>query len=91
MTQRHPPTRSPGTPTLASLSQIDSVTIEDVDRMARFDHSIVISVHMKLNMDVLLEKMWEFLGMVWLLRHAQCLSCVCVWVWRGYVGAGACT
>jgi hypothetical protein len=32
--------------------------------MARFDHSIVISVHMKLNMEVLLEKMWEFLGMV---------------------------
>lgn len=45
-------------------NKIDSVTIEDVDRMARFDHSIVISVHMKLNMEVLLEKMWEFLGMV---------------------------
>ena len=29
-------------------------------------YSTVISVHMKLNMDVLLEKMWEYLGMVML-------------------------
>jgi ribosome-interacting GTPase 1 len=32
--------------------------------MARFPNSIVISVHMKLNLDVLLEKMWEYLGLV---------------------------
>jgi hypothetical protein len=57
--------------------QIDSVTIEDVDRMARFANSTVISVHMKLNMEVLLEKMWEYLGMVRGPARARTRSCGC--------------
>ncbi len=54
------------------LAQIDSIPIEDVDRLARLQYSIVLSVHMKLNMDVLLEKMWEYLGMVCCLVFSCC-------------------
>ena len=39
-------------------------------------YSTVISVHMKLNMDVLLEKMWEYLGMVMLVAAAVGSACL---------------
>jgi len=45
-------------------NKIDSVSIEDVDEIARRPHSVVISCHMGLNMDFLLEKIWEKLALV---------------------------
>ena len=40
-------------------NKVDSVTIEDVDRLARLPHTVVMSVHMDLNIDGLLEKVSE--------------------------------
>lgn len=49
---------------LYAYNKIDTVTIEDVDVLAHNPHSVVIGVNMRLNIDYLLEKMWEYLGLV---------------------------
>jgi ribosome-interacting GTPase 1 len=41
------------------FNKIDSVSLEQVDKLARESHSIVISCEMSLNLDGLLERIWE--------------------------------
>ncbi|GKC92940.1 developmentally-regulated G-protein 2, partial [Tanacetum coccineum] len=45
-------------------NKIDVVGIDDVDKLARQPNSIVISCNLKLNLDRLLAKMWEAMGLV---------------------------
>ncbi|KAK6020585.1 hypothetical protein OSTOST_13757, partial [Ostertagia ostertagi] len=45
-------------------NKIDQISIEEVDRLARLPHHVVISCEMNLNMDYLLEKIWEYLALV---------------------------
>eukprot|EP00736_Rhodelphis_marinus_P003598 Rmarinus@m.20609 len=45
-------------------NKIDNIWIEEVDRLARQPHSIVISVSAGYNMDYLLEKVWEYLALL---------------------------
>ncbi|KAJ8448247.1 hypothetical protein Cgig2_025171 [Carnegiea gigantea] len=45
-------------------NKIDVVGIDDVDRLARQPNSIVISANLRLNLDRLLAKMWEEMGLV---------------------------
>jgi small GTP-binding protein len=45
-------------------NKVDMVTIEDIDQLARQPDSIVISIHLKLNLDYFLEKMWEYMGLI---------------------------
>lgn len=45
-------------------NKIDTISVEDVDELARRPHSIVISVKMGLNLDYLLEEIWEKLDLV---------------------------
>ncbi len=40
------------------------MTIEEVDGFARLLNSIVVSVRLKLNLDVLLETMWQYMGII---------------------------
>ncbi|CAE7901248.1 DRG1 [Symbiodinium sp. KB8] len=42
-------------------NKIDTLTIEDVDALARLPDSTVMSCHMSLNLDFVLEKMWEYM------------------------------
>ena len=44
-------------------NKIDTVSMEDVDRMARQPNTTVISVHMGLGLDKLLERMWAMMGL----------------------------
>eukprot|EP01138_Halocafeteria_seosinensis_P009609 gb/GECG01009819.1/.p1 GENE.gb/GECG01009819.1/~~gb/GECG01009819.1/.p1 ORF type:complete len:345 (+),score=47.11 gb/GECG01009819.1/:1-1035(+) len=44
-------------------NKIDTVTIEDVDRVARLPNSMVISVTQKLNLDRLLDALWKYLSL----------------------------
>jgi small GTP-binding protein len=44
-------------------NKIDTVTIEDADRLAREPHSIVISASGELNLDRLVDKIWEYLSL----------------------------
>ena len=41
------------------FNKIDSISLEQVDKIAREDHSVVISCEMGLNLDGLLERIWE--------------------------------
>uniref|UniRef100_A0A8R1DQG5 OBG-type G domain-containing protein n=1 Tax=Caenorhabditis japonica TaxID=281687 RepID=A0A8R1DQG5_CAEJA len=45
-------------------NKVDQISIEEIDRLARLPHHVVISCEMNLNMDYLLEKMWEYLALV---------------------------
>lgn len=56
-------------PCLYFYNKIDTITIEEVDQLARMPHSIVGSVNLRLNIgepdedDRLKSKMWEYLGL----------------------------
>ena len=45
-------------------NKIDTLSIEEVDELARKPDSIVISIYMNLNLDVMLQKMWEYMGLI---------------------------
>lgn len=45
-------------------NKIDTLSIEEVDEIARMPYSVVISVHMQLNLDRLLQRMWESMGLI---------------------------
>ncbi|EJD04262.1 developmentally regulated GTP-binding protein [Fomitiporia mediterranea MF3/22] len=51
-------------PCLYVYNKVDSISLEQVDKLAREDHTAVISCEMDLNLDYLLEKMWEYLDLV---------------------------
>ena len=45
-------------------NKIDTISIEDVDRLSKEEINCAISVHMNLGIDILLEKCWDLLGLV---------------------------
>lgn len=45
-------------------NKIDTLSIEEVDELARKPYSVVISVYMKLNLDYLVHRIWESLGLM---------------------------
>lgn len=44
--------------------KIDMTSIEEVRRISALPHSMVLSCQAKLNLDVFLDKMWQYLGLV---------------------------
>lgn len=51
-------------PCLYVYNKIDQIAIEEVDRLARQPHSVVVSCNMQLNLDYLLERLWEDLRLI---------------------------
>ena len=49
---------------LYAYNKIDVLTVEEVDELARRPNCLVISCNMNLNLDYLVAKMWEYLGLV---------------------------
>ena len=45
-------------------NKIDTLSIEEVDELARKPDSVVISIYMSLNIDYMLQKMWQYLGLI---------------------------
>ncbi len=45
-------------------NKIDQISLEEVNRIARQPHSLVVSCNMKLNLDYLLETLWEYLSFI---------------------------
>jgi uncharacterized protein len=45
-------------------NKIDRLSIEEVDELARKPDSVVISIYMNLNLDYMLKKMWDYLGLI---------------------------
>jgi uncharacterized protein len=50
-------------PCLYVYNKIDSISLEEVERLAKQDHSLVISCEMGLNLDYLVQCIWENLGL----------------------------
>lgn len=51
-------------PCLYCYNKIDQISIEEVDRLARQLHSVVVSCNMALNLDALLDRMWLELALL---------------------------
>eukprot|EP00472_Partenskyella_glossopodia_P004318 CAMPEP_0197540398 /NCGR_PEP_ID=MMETSP1318-20131121/65629_1 /TAXON_ID=552666 /ORGANISM="Partenskyella glossopodia, Strain RCC365" /LENGTH=354 /DNA_ID=CAMNT_0043099363 /DNA_START=18 /DNA_END=1082 /DNA_ORIENTATION=+ len=49
---------------LYCINKVDTITVGEMDRLARLKDTVVISAHWKLNLDFLLEKMWTYLDVV---------------------------
>ncbi|KAI9558130.1 hypothetical protein GHT06_014883 [Daphnia sinensis] len=45
-------------------NKIDQISLEEVNRIARQPHSVVVSCNMKLNLDYLLETLWDYLSFI---------------------------
>ncbi|KAG6891072.1 hypothetical protein C0995_014161 [Termitomyces sp. Mi166 len=45
-------------------NKIDSISVEELDKLARQPNSVVISCEMDLNLDYLIERMWDELKLV---------------------------
>jgi uncharacterized protein len=51
-------------PCLYAYNKIDTISLEEMDRLARRPHSTVMSIHGDLNLDGLLADCWEHLDFV---------------------------
>merc|ERR1711864_29888 len=51
-------------PCLYVYNKIDQISLEEVDRLARGEHNVVISCNMKLNLDYLVDVLWEHLKLI---------------------------
>uniref|UniRef100_A0A915BIM6 Developmentally-regulated GTP-binding protein 2 n=1 Tax=Parascaris univalens TaxID=6257 RepID=A0A915BIM6_PARUN len=51
-------------PCLYVYNKIDQISLEEVDRLAHQKHSVVISCEMRLNMDYMIEMIWEYLALI---------------------------
>ncbi|KAA8584877.1 hypothetical protein FQN60_003571 [Etheostoma spectabile] len=51
-------------PCLYVYNKVDQISIEEVNRLAHRPNSVVISCGMKLNLDYLLESLWEYLALI---------------------------
>jgi len=51
-------------PCLYVYNKIDQISLEEVDRLARGPHNVVISCNMKLNLEYLVEVLWEHLDLI---------------------------
>jgi len=51
-------------PCLYVYNKIDQIPLEEVDRLARQPHSVVISCEMKLNLDYLVDCLWAHLDLI---------------------------
>lgn len=45
-------------------NKIDTLSVEEVDELARKPDSVVISIYLNLNLDRMLQKVWEYLGLL---------------------------
>ncbi|KAI0343997.1 P-loop containing nucleoside triphosphate hydrolase protein [Trametopsis cervina] len=51
-------------PCLYVYNKIDAISLEQLDKLAHIDHTVVISCEMGLNLDYLIERIWAELGLV---------------------------
>jgi len=51
-------------PCLYVYNKIDQISLEEVDRLARGPHNVVISCNMKLNLDYLVDVLWDHLDLI---------------------------
>ncbi|WJX86507.1 Developmentally-regulated GTP-binding protein 2 [Trifolium repens] len=62
-------------------NKIDVVGIDDVDRLSRQPNSVVISCNLKLNLDRLLARMWDEMGLVEFIQNHKASNLILVIQW----------
>ena len=55
-------------------NKVDMMSIEEVDQIARRPNSLPVSCYMELNMDMLLSRMWDMMGLVRVYTKKVCSS-----------------
>jgi len=58
-------------PCLYCYNKIDTITIEEVNRIAQLPHSVVCSVTWDLNIEAVIEEMWEHMGLIRIFTKKQ--------------------
>jgi len=61
-------------PCLYCLNKIDQITVEELDILDRIPHYVMISAHLEWNLDELLAKMWDYLGLIRMYSFPNCVS-----------------
>lgn len=51
-------------PCLYVYNKIDMITMEEMDRLSRLPHSVVLSLHWNLNVDEVIDQIWEHLNII---------------------------
>lgn len=51
-------------PCLYVYNKIDTITVEEMDRLSQLPHSVVLSLHWELNLDEVIEEIWEHLNII---------------------------
>ena len=51
-------------PCVYCYNKIDTITLEEVARLARMPHSVVCSLHWDLNVEEVIDEMWEHMGLI---------------------------
>ena len=51
-------------PCLYVYNKVDQVSMEEVNRLAHLPHSVVCSAYLKLNLDYVLEQLWDCLALI---------------------------
>jgi len=51
-------------PCLYVYNKVDTVTMEEIDRLSKMPHSVVLSLYWDLNIDEVIEEMWEHLNVI---------------------------
>ncbi|CAC9547683.1 ribosome-interacting GTPase 2 [Leishmania donovani] len=51
-------------PCLYVYNKIDTITMEEMDRLSRLPHSVVLSLHWDLNVDEVIDEVWEHLNII---------------------------
>ncbi|SCU64394.1 ribosome-interacting GTPase 2, putative [Trypanosoma equiperdum] len=51
-------------PCLYIYNKIDTITMEEMDRLSRLPHSVVLSLHWDLNVDEVIDEIWEHLNII---------------------------
>lgn len=49
---------------LYCINKIDNISLREMDRLSRAPDTLMISIHAKFNMDVFLDKIWEYLNFI---------------------------
>ncbi|KAG8346911.1 developmentally regulated GTP-binding protein [Trypanosoma vivax] len=51
-------------PCLYVYNKIDTITMEEMDRLSRLPHAVVLSLHWNLNIDEVIDEIWEHLNII---------------------------
>lgn len=51
-------------PCLYVYNKIDTITVEEMDRLSRLPHSVVLSLHWDVNVDEVIDEIWEHLNII---------------------------